>query len=151
MADKQQEKKSAPILTQMGIFAAILFISSLISNWLATAIPSFPVPTPVLGLVILYVLLSTKIIKLEWVDNFGSLMISLIGFMFVPSGISLATSLDLMAKQGVQIVIVVIISTVLMLVITAYTAWLLIGLKNKISKNPISEEEFEAEAQKGAK
>ena len=84
-------------------------------------------------------------------DSFATFLISLIGFMFVPSGISLATSLDLMAKQGVQIVLVVIISTVLMLVITAYTAWILIGLKNKISKNPMSEEEFEAEAQKGEK
>jgi holin-like protein len=82
--------------------------------------------------VLLYLLLTLHIIKVEWVDNFAGFMISLIGFLFVPSGVSLATSLDIMAKSGVQIVTVVIISTVVMLVVTAYTAWVLISISNKI-------------------
>lgn len=127
---KKSEPKSAPILIQMGIFAGVLFVASLISPLFPN---NFPVPTPVIGLVLLYLLLTLHIVKLEWVDNFGGFMISLIGFLFVPSGVSLATSLDIMRTQGLQIVIVVIISTVLMLVVTAYTAWLLITVKNKIS------------------
>lgn len=130
--DKQskREQKSAPILIQMGIFAGVLFVASLISPLFPK---NFPVPTPVIGLVLLYLLLTLHIVKLEWVDNFGGFMISLIGFLFVPSGVSLATSLNIMRTQGLQIVIVVIISTVLMLVVTAYTAWLLITIKNKIA------------------
>ena len=139
MADKK-ETKSAPVLVQMGIFAAVLFVSALISQLFPT---SFPVPTPVIGLIILYLLLTFKIVKLEWVDSFGTLMISLIGFLFVPSGVSLAQSLDIMAKEGVQIVCVVLISTVLMLVVTAYTARGLIAIRKKISKNGVSEEDFE--------
>ncbi|WP_137596683.1 CidA/LrgA family protein [Paucilactobacillus kaifaensis] len=128
---KKSEQKSAPILIQMGIFAGVLFVASLISPLFPK---NFPVPTPVIGLVLLYLLLTLHIVKLEWVDNFGGFMISLIGFLFVPSGVSLATSLDIMRTQGLQIVIVVIISTVLMLVVTAYTAWLLITIKNKLSR-----------------
>ncbi|BAP86686.1 effector of murein hydrolase LrgA [Paucilactobacillus hokkaidonensis JCM 18461] len=130
---KNNEKKSAPILIQMGIFACVLFVSSLISPLFPA---NFPVPTPVIGLVLLYLLLTFHIVKLEWVDNFGGFMISLIGFLFVPSGVSLASSLDIMKSEGLQIVSVVIISTVLMLVVTAYTAWILISLRNKISKRP---------------
>ncbi|WP_461240046.1 CidA/LrgA family protein [Paucilactobacillus sp. N302-9] len=125
----KKEKKAAPILIQLGIFATVLFVSSLISPLFPK---SFPVPTPVIGLVLLYLLLTLHIIKVEWVDNFAGFMISLIGFLFVPSGVSLATSLDIMAKSGVQIVTVVIISTVVMLVVTAYTAWVLISISNKI-------------------
>lgn len=50
MADKanvtqatQDEKKDAPILVQMGIFAGVLFVSSLISPLFP---PTFPVPVP---------------------------------------------------------------------------------------------------------
>lgn len=127
----QDQPKSAPILVQMGIFAAVLFVSSLISPLFPAR---FPVPTPVIGLILLYLLLTFHVIKLEWVDGFGSFLIGLIAFLFVPSGISLATSLDIMAKSGIQIITVVVISTVLMLVITAYTARLLIFLHQKVKQ-----------------
>ena len=85
MADKtnttQAETKDAPILIQMGIFAAVLFVSSLISAWLVAVAPKFPVPTPVLGLIILYLLLTFHIVKVEWVDKFATFMIGMIAFL----------------------------------------------------------------------
>lgn len=78
MQVKSTKPKKAPILVQIGIFSTILFVSSLIS---ALFPKSFPVPTPVVGLVILYLLLTFKIIKLEWVDSFGSFLISIIAFL----------------------------------------------------------------------
>ncbi|XOQ61976.1 MAG: hypothetical protein ACFWTW_07385 [Lentilactobacillus parabuchneri] len=90
MADKsnttQAETKDAPILVQMGIFAGVLFVSSLISPLFP---PTFPVPTPVIGLVLLYLLLTFHIVKVEWVDKFATFMIGMIAFLFVPSGIQL--------------------------------------------------------------
>lgn len=130
--ENKETPKSAPILVQMFIYAAILFVSQIISDLMPK---SFPVPTPVIGLVLLYVLLTAHIIKVEWVDSFGSALISLIGFMFVPSGISLAANLKIMAKEGVQLVIVIIISTIILLVVTAYTtkffSWLIKKTTNK--------------------
>lgn len=130
--ENKETPKSAPILVQMFIYAAILFVSQIISDLMPK---SFPVPTPVIGLVLLYVLLTAHIIKVEWVDSFGSALISLIGFMFVPSGISLAANLKIMAKEGVQLVVVIIISTIILLVVTAYTtkffSWLIKKITNK--------------------
>jgi len=117
-AETAKEEPASPILIQMGIFAAILFVSSLISPLFPA---SFPVPTPVIGLVLLYVLLATHIVKLRNVEKFGDFMISLIAFLFVPSGIQLAASLDILKAQGVQIVIVVLIATIVLLVVVAYT------------------------------
>lgn len=136
MADKsndtQAEKKDAPILIQMGIFAAILFVSSLISPWLASVLPKFPVPTPVIGLIILYLLLTLHIVKLEWVDKFATFMIGFIAFLFVPSGVQLTASLDIMKAQGLQLVTVIIISTVILLVVIAYTTSLFIWIKKNV-------------------
>lgn len=73
MASNQQAAKTsevehepAPILQQMAIFATVLFVSSLISPLFPK---SFPVPTPVIGLVLMYVLLASHIIKLYQVEK----------------------------------------------------------------------------------
>ena len=60
---KKEKTKSAPILVQMFIYAAILFVAQVISDLMPK---SFPVPTPVIGLVLLYFLLTVHLIKVEW-------------------------------------------------------------------------------------
>lgn len=123
------EEKPSPIIVQMAIFAAVLFVSSLISPLFP---PSFPVPTPVIGLIILYLLLASHIVKLRNVEKFGDFMISLIAFLFVPSGIQLAASLDILKAQGIQIVSVVLIATIVMLVVVAYTTAGMIWIRKHV-------------------
>ena len=119
----------------MFIYAAILFTAPIISDLMPK---TFPVPTPVIGLVLLYVLLTFHVIKVEWVDSFGSALISLIGFMFVPSGISLAGNLKIMKAQGLQLIIVVIASTIILLVVTAYTTKFFSWVIEKITNNQLT-------------
>lgn len=132
---EEKKVKSAPILVQMFIYAAILFVSQMISDLMPQ---SFPVPTPVIGLILLYVLLTAKVIKVEWVDSFGSALISLIGFMFVPSGISLAANLEIMKEQGVQLIVVIVAATVILLVVIAYTTRFFSWLINKITDSQVN-------------
>ncbi|WP_268912810.1 CidA/LrgA family protein [Lentilactobacillus sp. SPB1-3] len=142
MADKQNtaqvEPKEAPILVQMGIFAAVLFVSSLISPLFPK---SFPVPTPVIGLILLYLLLVLHIVKVEWVEKFADFMISMIAFLFVPSGIQLTASLDIMKAQGLQLVIAIIISTVVLLVVVAYTTSFFIMIRKNVFHRDANVEE----------
>ena len=125
---KDQEKKKTPILVQMAILAAILFVSQNISQLFPANIV---VPTPLIGMIILYILLATHIVKLEQVEKFGDFMIGLIAFLFVPSGIQLAGSLDLMKREGLQDIIVVVISTIILLVVIAYVGAFFIRIHQK--------------------
>ncbi|ANZ58469.1 murein hydrolase regulator LrgA [Fructilactobacillus lindneri] len=130
MENKSKPKKSeTSIIVQMGIFAVILFVSYLISSLFPK---NFPVPAPVVGLIILYLLLTFKIIKPEQIEKLSNFLIGILAFLFVPSGIQLAASLDIMKQSGVQLVIMIIISTVVMLVSVALVATFLIWLRNKI-------------------
>ena len=140
MEKKQPEKKAAPILVQMGIFAAILFVSALISSLFPK---SFVVPTPLIGMIILYILLATHIVKLEQVEKFGDLMISLIALMFVPSGVQLAGSLDLMKREGLQDIIVSVLATIIILVVIAYVGALVIKIHQKLTGRVDDDEETE--------
>lgn len=129
MSEKEKTVNSAPILIQMLIYAAVLFVSQFISNLMPK---SFPLPTPVVGLVLLYLLLTLHIIKLEWVDSLASALISVIGFLFVPSGISLAEHLNIMQAEGIRLVIVIIISTIILLVVTAYATRVMLFVRDRL-------------------
>ncbi|ULQ50191.1 CidA/LrgA family protein [Liquorilactobacillus nagelii] len=122
-------KKAASLLAQLGIYTVILFIANAISSLFPA---SFPVPAPVIGLILLYLLLTFHIIKLEWVDSVGIFLIGIIGFLFVPSGISLAANLKIMQQQGWQLILVIILSTIILLVVTAYTAKFFIWCRHAI-------------------
>ncbi|EJN94381.1 CidA/LrgA family protein [Streptococcus ratti] len=123
---KVTQSKSAPMFIQMSIYAAILLVSQVISELLPKTLP---IPTTVIGLILMYILLCSHLIKVEWVDSLGSLLISMIGFMFVPSGISLAANLNIIKSEGLQLVIVISLSTILMLIIVTYMTSLILLLK----------------------
>ncbi|MBS4162708.1 antiholin-like murein hydrolase modulator LrgA, partial [Klebsiella pneumoniae] len=92
-------RKVFGFLTQAFIFAVIM----LVSNGIAGMLP-IPIPASVIGLVLLFTLLCTKVIKLEQVESLGTALTSLIGFLFVPSGISDMNSLGVMQEYGLLIV-----------------------------------------------
>lgn len=132
MDKKDKKPEASNIYVQMGIFAAILFVSQLISDLFPK---SFVVPTPLIGMVLLYILLACHIVKLHQVEKFGTFMIGLIAFLFVPSGIQLAAHLDIMRREGIQDVCVIIISTIILLVVIAYVGALVMGIHHKITGN----------------
>lgn len=134
----RQAKKDAPVVEQLAIFAIILFISDLISSLFPK---SFPVPAAVIGTVLLYLALTFKLIQPEAVHKVAYFLIGLIGFLFVPAGISLAANLKIMQQEGVQLVCVIVIATIVLLVLVCYTAKIIISIHEKISG--VSEEEFE--------
>jgi len=127
------EHEPAPILQQMGIFAGVLFVSSLISPLFPK---SFPVPTPVIGLVLMYVLLASHIVKLYQVEKMADFLISLIAFLFVPSGIQMANSLNVFtdngALSGVMLIVTIILATVILLVVIAYTTSGFMAISRKV-------------------
>ena len=137
--EKKAGKKAAPILVQMGI-CGNSFCFALISSLFPK---SFVVPTPLIGMIILYILLATHIVKLEQVEKFGDLMISLIAFMFVPSGVQLAGSLDLMKREGLQDIIVSVLATIIILVVIAYVGALVIKIHQKLTGRVDDDEETE--------
>ncbi|MCH3922950.1 CidA/LrgA family protein [Limosilactobacillus sp.] len=132
MDKKDKKPEASNIYVQMGIFAAILFVSQLISDLFPA---SFVVPTPLIGMVLLYILLATHIVKLHQVEKFGTFMIGLIAFLFVPSGIQLAAHLDIMRREGIQDVCVIVIATIILLIVIAYTGALVMGIHHKITGN----------------
>ncbi|PLS38044.1 antiholin LrgA [Carnobacterium maltaromaticum] len=123
-----ETKKSYTFLQQAFVFAFIMLLANLI-----VGILPFPMPASVMGLILLFIALCLKIVKLEQVESLGNSLTGLISFLFVPSGISVMNSLGIMGQYGVQLVLIIIIATIILLAITGWTATALLNLKKNQS------------------
>lgn len=104
------------ILRQLTIIFACLFAGVIISSFI-----DFPIPETIYGMVILFVLLVTKRVKLESVDETGSMLANNIAFWIAPSTIAIVNVYSQIQVYIVKIIIITFISTILTILATAYT------------------------------
>lgn len=126
-----KEKQKNPFIKQIMIYGMILFASSLISQGAQQIWPAYPLPTALIGMVMLYLLLTFKVVKLEQVEGVSNFFVQIISLVFIPSGVALVTKLDVLKTEGLQIVVVVMISTLMLLLFTAGIAWGLVQIKTR--------------------
>ena len=105
----------------------ILFIS-LIGEVLRYYIP-IPVPQGVYGLVILFVLLMTRIVKVESVKETATFLVSVMSVMFIPSAVGIIALGDEAEKLFLPLVLASTVLTFVVMGISGKVADLLIGRK----------------------
>lgn len=118
---------------------AVICAVSFAGELLHTVVP-LPVPGSIYGLIIMFVLLMTGIVKLSDVKSVGDFLISLMPIMFVAPAAGLITSFDSYRGFIVPMAAVVLITTPLTMIVTGKTADALIRVeeKKKASHEPPS-------------
>ena len=104
-------------LMQFGIIIGL----SLVGEVLNSVIP-LPVPASVWGMVLLFVLLCLKVIKLDQVQDAADFLLSIMTVMFVPVGASLITSIADIIDEILGIFAIIIVSTVVCFLVTGKVA-----------------------------
>lgn len=79
-----------------------------------------PLPSSILGMLLLTLLLKLKVIRLEWVRSISDFLVGNIGFFFVPPGVAIMLYFDIIKAQLLPIVVASVVSTVLVLAITGW-------------------------------
>ena len=77
-----------------------------------------PLPSSIIGMLLLTLLLKLKIIRLEWVRSISEFLVSNIGFFFVPPGVAVMLYFDVIKAEFVPIVAASVSSTVRVLAVT---------------------------------
>ena len=111
----------------------IILIVSLVSEALGYFIP-LPVPASVYGLVIMFVLLWTKVVKLDQVEDVADFFLQVMPFFFVAPTVGLITSFDAIRGNVLWLVLMCFISTVVTIAVTGLVAQVIIRLKKKGGK-----------------
>ena len=117
-------------LKQLTIILAV----SLVSETLGYFIP-LPVPASVYGLVIMFLLLWTKVIKLSQVEDVADFFLQVMPFFFVAPTVGLITSFDAIRGNVLWLVLMCFISTVVTIAVTGLVAQIIIRLKKKGGKS----------------
>lgn len=118
-------------IKQMLIIVAIAFVGSEISAGL-----HLPVPATVLGLIILFLALATKIIKLEHVRDTADFIVDNLSIFFVVPTVGIMLYFELLGNQLIQIVVPLLASILLGMFAAGKTTELVIRIIEKKSKKP---------------
>jgi len=78
-----------------------------------------PVPGPVVGMVILFALLISKAPLPSMMQDTADGILRHLSLLFVPAGVGLVNNLDRLGADGLKLFLVVIVSTVIALTVTA--------------------------------
>ena len=107
-------------IVQIGYLYVILFVGNSIARLL-----HLPIPGSIIGLVLLFLLLQFHIIKLEWIELGAGLLLSELLLFFIPSAIGVIDYDSLFGAQGVKAVLVIVVSAIVVMFATGFTAqWL---------------------------
>lgn len=100
----------------IGLIVIIYYIGTLISQLLSSIIA---IPGNLIGMGILYLLLVFKIIKLDTIKETGDYLLKHMSLFFIPFGVSLLVSFDLIRDDLFAIVSIVVITTMITMWLTA--------------------------------
>ncbi len=98
---------------------AVLFAFLAMGEFIVYA-TGIPVPSSIIGMLLLATGLKLRVVRLMWVDKVADFLVKNLGFFFVPAGVGLMRCLGLISEQWLPIVGASVISTFL---IIASTGW----------------------------
>ena len=109
-------------------FVIILFIS-FIGEALKYVLP-LPIPASIYGLVLMFVLLETKVLKVEAVQDAGKFLIEIMPMMFFTAGVGLLNAWDTLKPVLIPIIVILFVSTIVVM-----------GVSGKVTQTMIEAEE----------
>lgn len=113
-------------LSQIALISAISFVGELLGK----TVP-LPIPGSIYGLILLFVLLCTGILRLEHVRETGHFLIALMPIMFVSPLVGLMESYEACLDFIVPILLVSTVGTVAVMAVTGLVSQALITVKEK--------------------
>ncbi|WP_047985169.1 CidA/LrgA family protein [Ornithinibacillus californiensis] len=96
------------------IHIAFLYVIYLIGNCIQATL-QLVVPGSVIGMIILFILLWTNIIKVKWVETGAKFMVQNLALFFIPATVGIMNYFDLFAGKGILLVLIVLLSTFLVM------------------------------------
>jgi holin-like protein len=104
-------------------------------NWVSK-LTHLPIPGSIVGLILLFALLQLRMVKLQWVEVGGNWLISNMLLFFVPSALGIIQYGSLVKTEGLQLVLVIGMSTAAVMITTGlfaekFTQWKRKGEKQR--------------------
>jgi holin-like protein len=113
-------------LKQVGIILTISFIGEILYR----VIP-LPIPAGIYGIILLFLALECKIIKLDQVKDVGLFLIEIMPVLFIPSAVGLMTAWGIIKDNWLIYITITVVTTLLVMVVSGWVTQLVLRLKKK--------------------
>ncbi|WP_211231343.1 CidA/LrgA family protein [Halonatronum saccharophilum] len=128
--NQRKEDSDLKLLREFAIIVAIAFGGEFISYYFNLAIPG-----NVLGMLILFSLLLSGLLKVEQIKNIGKFLLDHLAFFFIPPAVAIISTFDILKGQWIQLTLVVILSTIMVLISTGLTIQFFQKVINRVLNN----------------
>ena len=119
------------LLKQLALIAGFSVIGEIISYLIKEILAVF-IPGSLIGMIILFILLTTKVIKYYFVDDVGEFFVNNMGFFFVPVAVSIMNYFGILAPIWWKLILIIIISFFLTFVSVGLSVKLTMLLQDKL-------------------
>ena len=102
---------------------------------LLSKILHLPLPGTIASLLLLFLMLQFKVLKLEKIENAGNFLLLNMTIFFMPPTVKIIDSYELLEKDLFKIIVIIIVSTFLTMGITGKVVQLMIDFKERKEKN----------------
>lgn len=123
-------KYISKIILQISLLLAFWWIGSILQSLF-----KLPVSGTVIGLFIVLTGLLTGFFKLEWIKSGSDFILGELVLFFIPCFVGLIKYKHLFLTEGWQLIFAVILGTICVMVVTAYSVHLGFQFENKIKNN----------------
>lgn len=114
------------MIQEFMLILVINYIGILISNIL-----HLPLPGTITALLLLFLLLELKVLKLEKIENAANFLLLNMTLFFMPPTVKIIDSYHLLEKDLVKIIIIIVVSTFLTMGITGKVVQMMIDYREK--------------------
>ncbi|MED0656166.1 CidA/LrgA family protein [Anoxybacillus ayderensis] len=100
---------------QIGGLYALYMIGSFIQQLL-----HIPIPGSMIGMLLLFLLLMTGIVKEKWISRGANMLLSHLTLLFIPATVGVMDYVELFSGKGIWSVVIVIVSTMMVMVFAGF-------------------------------
>lgn len=119
------------LLKQLSVIAGFSIVGEIISYLLKELLDIF-IPGSLIGMIILFILLTTKVIKYDFVDDVGEFFVNNMGFFFVPVAVSIMNYFGILVPIWWKLLLIIIISFFLTFVSVGLSVKLTMFIQDKL-------------------
>ena len=123
-------------LRQFGIILAVTCVGEIMKYFIP-----LPIPGSIYGLILMFVLLLTKVIKVEHVKETGEFLIEIMPPMFIPAAVGLIVTWSDLKEILVPVLVITCITTVFVMVVTGRTAQAVMHLKENMAAQKMEKQD----------
>jgi len=118
------------MMFQIGLLFGVCLVGQAISVFLPVSFPG-----SVLSMIILFLLLFSGVVKVDHIKQKADFLLKNMAFFFIPAGVGILLSFDLIKNNILPLLIIVVVTTILTFGATALTVQGVIALQDRLARS----------------